>query len=269
MMKHKLISLIALLFAALLLFSSCGDIASENKELRTLTDAFMEALLANDAETAYGIMNQKNDKEMFVQNFSEISEFFNGVTSYTLAQTGLHTSIQNGTQTTTVTYSMKTNDEKTYILQAAAIKGEEGLTGIKFQSTDWVMKKSESLSTLRIALLVYSLASAAFCIWMLVDCFKRKLSKKPLWILLILAGIKFAVRFTQAGANIHFSLGIFFSLSGVSTNVTQGLVTATIILPVGAIVYFFLRKRLTKKAVSDENVIEGEAKEISTESENP
>ncbi len=265
-MKRRLFSLIALLFATLMLFTSCGNLMQENEDVRKMTESFLDATIANDAEAAYAVLTEISDKESFSQVFPQIVSLFDGVESYTLKQTGWYTSLDNGVQTTTMTYSVETNEETVFIVKSTVKDGFDDLYLISFNDTKWVTTKGEELMPLNIGLIIVSVAAMAFSIWMLVDCIKRKVSKKPLWIILILLGIKFSLTFTHQNMKFNWATGLFLHLSGVNADIYANTVTISLLIPVGAIVYFIIRKRITKKE-SAPTVIEGEAKEITTSEE--
>ncbi len=267
-MKRKLFSLIALLFAALMLFSSCADLATENEHARELTETFLDAAFANDLEAAYAVMTPETDKESFSQVFPKIASLFESAESYTLKQTGWYTTLKNGVQTTTMTYSAETNEEKIFIVQSSLTEGYEGLTWINFNDTEWVTKKAASFAPLNIGLIVFSVLAIAFSVWMLIDCIKRKIAKKPLWIILILLGVNLSLTLSAEKINFNWAIGLFCKLSGVNANIYQNLLTISVLIPVGAIVYFIVRKHITKKEPQN-NVIETEVKEIDTTPENP
>ena len=264
-MKQKLFSAFILLFAALLLFSSCSNIPQENETARELTEQFIDAVIANNPDAAYAVLAKETDPESFSQVFPQIVGFFDGVESYTLEQTGWHTALNNGIQTTTMTYSVETDHEKVLIVKSTFVEGYDGLYRINFNDTGWIFAKISDLSPLNIGLIIFSIVAIAFSVWMLVDCIKRKVNKKPLWIILILLGINLTLTMTPELLNFRWAIGLFLKLSGVTANIDQNSLAVGILIPVGAIIYFFIRKRITKKETQP-NVIEGTAVEIPDDS---
>ena len=265
-MKRKLFSAILLLFAALLLFSACNNIPQETEKARELTEQFIDAVIANDPDTAYAVLTKEADPERFSQVFPQMVALFDGTENYTIKQNGWHTSLNNGVQTTTMTYALETDKEKVLIIQSTLVEGYEGLYRINFSDTEWVTTKSKELMPLNAALIVFSLAAMAFSIWMLVDCIKRKVSKKPLWIILILLGIKLTLTMTPQNFKFNWAMGLFLKLSGVNADIYSNVLTITCLIPIGAIIYFFVRKRITKKDPPP-SVIEGTAVEIPNDSD--
>ena len=266
-MKHRLFSLIALLFAALLLFSSCG-LVTENEDARELTEAFLDAVFANDSEAAYAVIAPGTNQDGFSQVFPKMVSLFEGAESYTLKQTGWHTSLNDGVQQSTMTYALTTNEENVFVVQSTFVEGYEGIYLINLKDTKWVTQKAKTLTPLNIGLIILSVLAIAFSVWMLVDCIKRKVPKKPLWILLILLGVNLSLTIMPERINFNWAIGLFLKLSGVNADIYQNLLTISALLPIGAIVYFIVRKHITKKEPKN-NVIEGEAKEIESTPENP
>ena len=70
---------------------------------------------------------------------------------------------------------------------------------------------------------------------------------------------------TPERLNFRWAIGLFLKLSGVTANIDQNSLAVGILIPVGAIIYFFIRKRITKKEPQP-NVIEGTAVEIPDDS---
>lgn len=267
-MKRNLFSAFILLFAALLLFSSCSNIPKENETARELTKQFLDAVIANNPDAAYAVMVKELELENFSQVFPQIVTLFDGAKSYTIKQTGWHTTLNRGIRTTTMTYSVKTDHEKVLIFKSTFVEGYEGLYHINLTDTEWVATTGKEMLPLNIALISFSLVAMAFSVWMLIDCIKRKVSKKPLWIILILFGIKLTLTMTPQNFKLNWAVGLFLKLSGVNADIYKNALTISCLIPVGAIIYFFIRKRITKKEPQP-SVIEGVAKEIGSTSENP
>ena len=92
--------------------------------------------------------------------------------------------------------------------------------------------------------------------------------KKPLWIILILLGINLSLTISPERMNFNWTIGLFLKLSGVNANIYQNLLIISVLIPVGAIIYFFIRKHIAVKPTNN-TVIETTATEIKDETENP
>ena len=104
------------------------------------------------------------------------------------------------------------------------------------------------------AVLLVLLLMYAFVIWMLVDCIRRKLKRKVLWVLLVFLGVAFTVTVgNQIG--FKFMIGLMFQNSTVDADPYIKAVVTKLVVPVGAIVYFFLRKKYTINSETEAGVI--------------
>jgi len=79
---------------------------------------------------------------------------------------------------------------------------------------------------------------------MLIDCAKRNIKWKPLWIILILMGM-FTVVISDSRFSVH--IGLVLAEYCHLKLFTSGSFELNLALPVGAIVYFFIRKTLPPK----------------------
>ncbi len=111
--------------------------------------------------------------------------------------------------------------------------------------TDFYPGARKTADVLNIVLGVYSLLTLGFCIWMIVDCVRRRIRKKALWIIAILLGVSFTVLTGMTGISFAFMIGLLLQRSGAAINFAYLAISTKVIIPVGAIVYFCLRKRLT------------------------
>ncbi|MBO5006913.1 MAG: hypothetical protein J6C89_05665, partial [Clostridia bacterium] len=131
----------------------------------------------------------------------------------------------------------------------------------------------------QILILLFSAVCIAFIIFALIDCCKHKMKYKPLWIIIILCGVV-AFTVTLNNTDINFKARVaamLFSYSYLQIYETGALIF-NLSIPVGAIVYFFLRKKLYASAtVKEEEQIPPEetaesaeqtSEEVNNETEN-
>ena len=238
-------------------FTGCGD-TKKNDEVKLLTEKFIDAILADDPDTAYSLMVSGINRAEFDAFFVQIKEIFDGVKTYELAQTGWNASINNGISSYKVTFKMTTDIGADYQVETTITENYENIFYIHI--TPMATGSSPAnlfLIPFNIGALIFSAAAIGFVIWMIVDCAKRKIGKKVLWIIIILLGVSITLTIGN-GFNIKWMIGLAIAFSSVS--LSGGAVSFRLALPVGAIVYFILRKKLTKKAesqqITPENSIE-------------
>jgi hypothetical protein len=85
----------------------------------------------------------------------------------------------------------------------------------------------------------------AFTVWMLVDAIRRKMTKKALWIILILLSLSLSFTTGPNTVNNSFMVTLFLTPSSYQAVIPNETLTLTVVLPLGSLIYFFLRKKLT------------------------
>ena len=147
--------------------------------------------------------------------------------------------------------------------------GIEGIAGLNFLDSTTFVKKTEFLNVVNIFLIVFSIACFAFSIWMFVDCLKRCKKYKVLWAILTLGYTGFSLTTGPSTFKFFFRFSLLAGLTNVSTDRTALTVTLNVILPIGALIYCIIRKRLTRfsKAPETNVTTENEANEHSEQPE--
>ena len=243
-MKRKLILAVCAILSLLMLF--CGCTAKEDSvESRTLCKTMLDYIIQNDYEAAFGMVSHVASEEDFAYLWNEMRSVFQNSKSYELNQKSWHQKWTNGVTTIEVLFEAVTDDGKVCYFTVYTTDQIEGIVGLYFvDSTDFI-QETESLSVVNIFLVVFSLICMAFSIWMLIDCLKRRLHRKILWALLTLLHVGFTLTTGASVFNFRFRILLFNGMSMIDTNPAMLAIAITVFLPIGAIVYFFMRKRLT------------------------
>ena len=229
-------------------FASCGD-TEKNDQVKSLTEQFVNAVVADDADAAFSLMTPGVDKTEFDTFFVNVRGYFEGAKDYELTQTGWNTRISNGVSSYMVTFTVNTDNGAEIEVETTVVEGYENIYNIHFTPIKRADSALPTLFPFQMGALVLSLAATAFCIWMIVDCAKRKIKKKALWIILILVGVSVGL---SVGQGIHFNWLVGLAIGGSSVTSGGGLVSFKVMIPVGAIIYFILRKKMTSpESVSD------------------
>lgn len=247
-MKHKQLLLRALLLVlcTITLASLCACTADmEIGDNNELADRFLTCVLENDADGAYALVQNTASKVDFDSYWPTILPIVDGATSYEMEQIGWNIRTVNGNTTRTTAYQIYFNNEKIALLRISAVDGIDGIAGLHFSDiTNFVNTSTRVLSYAKGVLWTISALTIAFSIWMLVDCIRRKLKHKVLWILCIFISLSFSVTLgSSLGAN--FGLGLFFQTNSIVADPSILSLKAQILLPIGAIVYFTRRKKIT------------------------
>ncbi len=239
------IILLTLLLLTALLFTGCEALI-DNGMHRAECEAYLDAMLAGDFKAAHAITPAINEEEHRAY-FEENCKIIAGATSYTLTQTGWNINTTNGVTTKTASYQMVTDNGLTCQFTLNTVEGYEGIANIGFRDTTAFAASAKSLSTVDVVLKIVSLLPIAFSMWMLVDCIRRKMKKKVWWVLLNLLAMSFSYTSGPSTVRTDFSAEIFCSFSSMTAVIPEETITLTIVLPIGALIYFFMRKKLSAK----------------------
>jgi hypothetical protein len=83
---------------------------------------------------------------------------------------------------------------------------------------------------------------------MLIDCLKNCKKNRNLWAVLTLIYLGFFLKTDGHAFEFKYRISVLAGITNISADRTALAVAVTILLPIGAIVYFLLRKRLCTPA---------------------
>lgn len=258
--KHKLGALICAILILTLLFCGC-EIREDVNTQKQLCEKMIDRVIENDAEGAYALVNDLGTKEEFLPVWEEMRSTLKESKSYEIKATGWKTNINNGNEVTQVTLEVTTDDGKTCQFTVTTLD-DGSVAGLHFlDSTDFI-ESTSYVPAVKIVLMLISLAFAAFTVWMFVDAIRRRMKRKVWWVLLSLVHGGITLVTGPSQFNIKFDVKLVFGLSDVAVYNSSLAVAIGIFIPVGAIIYFFTRKKLsaqfeaqnqTKAASAQEN----------------
>lgn len=258
MIRHlKKLSLIIFILTIAFALSACTESVETERgnSIKAQCAQMMDAMIANDAEAALALFSDAVDKAAFRTSFSELSKHANGISSYTLKQIGWRSGIENGIQYYQASFEMKC-EKGVFTVIAMEAEGHRGLYSFRLISGSadiytGTLTTLKGANAAQYALIVLSAVSIAFGIWMIADCIKHKMKNtakwyKPLWIAIIAIGmLVFTFTCGAAKTNLSVNLGMLFGAYSYWKIYASGAYILRIVIPVGAIVYFFKRKSIT------------------------
>ena len=277
MKKLKRISVLILAIIFALALASCGALETERgNEIKAKCEAMVEALIAGDENAAYAIFPKEMDRNEFGKSFPKLKSYVEGVETFELTQTGWHTGMENGVSYYKATFNMSTN-KGNFTIEAMEVEGYDGIYNFRiinnneYENYTGTITKMQGASPFQWGLIVFSALCLGFVVWMLVDCIKRKMKYKVLWIFLILCGaFVFTVNLGQNGTNFNATIAVMlFSYSYLQVY-ASGAAILKLTLPAGAVAYLIARKKFTipEKAEAEYTLAEGApTEEASTHSE--
>lgn len=247
-MKHisliKRITLVLLCMLAVFTLVSCTA-ERENGDNTRLGETFLNYALKDDYPNAYALLRSTVSEPDFTKYWDSIQQILGDSQTYTLKPIGWNVSVSNGLTTRISAYRVYLENEKIAMFQVVTRDDIEGIAGMHFSDVTAFLAQTDAVvPVFKIALLVVSLLVYAFVIWMLVDCIRRKLKRKVMWMFLIFVGVAFTVTIGKQ-VGFKFMIGLISQNSTMDADPSILSIVAKLVVPVGAIVYFFLRKKLT------------------------
>lgn len=264
----KLTVLLLVLLLALSLAACTGMDAERDARIKAQCETMIDALIARDAEAAYAVFAKEMDKNAFMETFPSICDYIKDVKTYELRQTGWYMGTNNGKSYYRATFTM-TSDAGKFQVIGMEVDGYEGLSNFHITSEEELNPSfTGTLTTLagsspvQWLMIAFSALCLGFVIFMLVDCIKRKMKYKPLWVIIIICG---AIAYTATlsggkfnmGANISFMIFAYSYLKIYST----GAFVLNIVLPFGALIYLVFRKKFTLEEQEEPTAPEGYTEE--------
>lgn len=263
--KKSFIAVIVMIL--ILLLSGCKAFvgAFENEELRNHTDTMLNAILMNDADAGYSLVQDVCKRTDFDPAFNEMCEMLDGVKSYELELLSIYqnSSYENGESLKTIdsVYVMNTNSSRYVVTVQMSSKAEKLclFNLAPYEKTNLyytgVITNMKGASILQWAFLLSNLLVIALTVFALIDCCRKKIKFKPLWIIIIILGA-FSIGATISATSFNINFGLFwFTAYSAFVRYGGGQVLLRFVIPWGAPLYFILRHWLIKKPVE---VIESE-----------
>ena len=247
-MKHislmKRITMILLCLLTVFTLVSCTA-DRENGENTHLGETFLNYAIKDDYPNAYALLKTTVSEPDFANYWDSIQQLIGDSLTYTLKQIGWNVSVSNGLTTRISAYRVYLENGKIAMFQVVTRDDIEGIAGMHFSDvTEFLAQTDAVVPVFKIVLLVVSLLVYAFVIWMLVDCIRRKLKRKVIWMFLIFLGVAFTVTVGKQ-TGIKFMIGLISQNSTMDADPSILAIVTKLVVPVGAIVYFFLRKKIT------------------------
>ena len=242
-MKKQIAILLSILMISLIFASCSADMEVGNNT--ELSEQFLTYVMREDYDAAYTLVKTTVNTTDFSNCWTMIRVLAEGAKTYDVKQIGWNVSAKNGLTTCTTAYEVYFDNGKTMLLQVVTRNDIQGIAGITFSDvTDFLNYTDSFVPFVNILLIVVSILSFAFVIWMFVDCLRRKMKLKVLWAILIFLGIAFTIASGEQ-TGFKFAIGLMIESNSIVADPSIMSVITKFVVPVGAILYLCLRKRLT------------------------
>ena len=247
MTLKKTSMIILLCLCALLLFSSCNQLQPDLTDQQADMEKLMDCVIANDKQAATALMAHvpiSNQAQMDAF-WDELLRIYDGASTYEIKLVSWNTSYSFTDQSTvtTVVYQAKA-DTKACAEFKLSYDGKNLLRGVNV--TDITENHSPVIIIIRVLLILWFIASVALGVWMTVDCVKRPIRFKVLWIILIWISVILQVSMVGTSFRFNFSFTLIPTWGVIQSTVSTFLLRVPV--PVGSLIYLAVRKKIKPKA---------------------
>ncbi len=254
---QNLVRVLLLVLACLLsltCLTSCDDETSwtelsDDSDADVLCRTFIDHVIREEREDLYDLVKHMVDSETFETIWRDLRTVADGAASADIHQTHWEFFTDSSGSYLQSSYMVEydTGASMSFHITTGETKGVPEGFGFT-ETTGFLANATKASQIWNTVLIGVSLLVLAFTIWMLVDCIRRPLKRKALWIILILLGISLTFTVGPESAHLNFFVGIFAQFSTSTLNMAMPAMIIRVIIPVGPIIYFCVRKRMTVAA---------------------
>ncbi len=270
MKKHPILKKVFLLTLLLLILSSFFLVSCENnekleKELENHTKNVLDAVINGDRDTAWELLSNICTEDEFDEFFSNMQELFADSKSYTLEKLGDKISYEQSVTVYSASYKATTDSGNIYAINCTVSDSIDGLYEFHIGKYSTVEENTSTILPIQILLKLSSLAVIVISVYLIVDCAKRNIKYKPLFIVLLFFSVPITVITSSSGVKLTIALNLVCKFSDLS--IINDIKTLTLVIPVGMIIYLCLRKKLTAPPLATEKDSETKAEETPIEND--
>ena len=253
--KKRFFAMIIVILLLAMSFTSCG-FEEETQMAKEVCTNFLDWVLKDDFLMAYSLFDDIVSGSDFAEFWDYVCDIMENSKSYEIEELGWEFTNYEGVDLFTSSFEVVTDDGK--VIQFIVYIDGEGLYGMDAYDSTPFVESTKWVSVVNIVMTVISLVLFVVTIWMIIDVANRKIRNKVLWILLILFGVWFeaAIGFEAGYFDFNFGISLLFKTAKAYTINSVEAIGARIAIPIGTIIYFFLRKTLSAQdKIADERII--------------
>ncbi len=241
LMRTVVFTLCLLLSVSLFSCSADMDIGNNTE----LGEQFVSCVIKDDYDSAYDLVKEAVGDAEFKDYWATLQPAVKGASSYEIEQIGWNINTTNGITTRTTAYQVYFDNEESFLLRITTRDDIGGIAGVHFSNISKFLSVTDRVvPTARVILTVISILSYGLVIWMFVDCLRRKIKQKVLWAIVVFFGVTITLTIGES-LGLKFFIGLMLQNNTIVADPGIMAVSTKLVFPVGAIVYFFLRKKLT------------------------
>jgi len=248
--KRGLIALVLVLAVLMTGFSMDYD----DETVRGHVEGAIGGLIAGDFRAFRAHVSEELSGEELNAFFQQLSGPMGEIESYTLTAVNKKVGVRDGVDYIAVLYHM-TVEDVVYEVEAVMFAEQSGLAGLHINETDVAPEPEEApAGVLGWVFTALGIAAVGFTIWMAVDCVRRRVKHRWLWLaLIVLVWLMLSFALVEGRLSFRFFAGLNFGLTNLKVYAGGGF-EAVFYLPMGAMIYFFQRKKLTRREQEQETL---------------
>lgn len=253
--KKRFFAMIIVILLLAMSFTSCG-FEEETQMAKEVCTNFLDWVLKDDFLLAYSLFDDIVSGSDFAEFWDYVCDIMENSKSYEIEELGWEFTNHEGVDLFTSSFEVVTDDGK--VIQFIVYIDAEGLYGMDAYDSTPFVESTKWVGVVNVVMTVISLVLFVVTIWMIIDVAKRKIRNKVLWILLVLFGFWFeaAIGFEAGYFDFNFGISLLFKSAKAYTINSAEAIGARIAIPIGTIIYFFLRKTLSAQdKIADERII--------------
>ena len=253
------VALICLICISLLCFAGCGDdyedIAAESNKNEELATKFFNYVLEDNMAEAYKMVKDECSFEEFSDSYATFREAFEGATEFEIvrySEDGFTNKENDDDESFNVycdnVYELELDNGK-YLTATVSTSSLSDNT-IDFVEVDetTTFRKITGVITpiINIAIINIYIGTIVFTVFMIIDCAKRRIKLKVLWIFVLFAAMTYSASL-GGEPSLGFEVGATLEPSYIEVYPVFETIDIYISIPAGAIIYFFVREHLPTK----------------------
>lgn len=254
---RKILIVVLVLVACMMVLTGCNSRLLATPDEDEFVRNFLESIEEGDYEKYKdSFIDEIKDEEVFDQGIKSIDDLLEGEIK-DVKKTGVYfrTTKSGGrtTYTRELQYRVVTTQDD-YIVSMATVSSDgevykTAVFNINYASevTGQIID-SDDFDIVQLLLLVFTGLCVVFVIFAIVLCAKSKVKLKGLWIPLIIL-IQTGVTITRMPMQFSFNFHLFATQISNLRKFSNGGTILTVMIPLGAILFVILRKKLERRAV--------------------
>ena len=263
MKKFKKISsavaLICLICISILCFASCDehyeDIEKESNKNEELATKFFNYVLEDNMAEAYKMVKDECTFEEFSDSYATFREAFEGATEFEIVlyredgftsddyeeDEGYYVYCDN-------VYELELDNGK-YLTATVSTSSlsDKTIDYVEVEETTTFRNITKfSLPFLNFLLISLYIGIIVFTVFMVIDCAKRRIKLKVLWMFILFAAMTYSLSL-GGEFSLGYELGVTLEPSYIEAYPVFETIDIYLSVPAGAIIYFFVREHLPTK----------------------